>query len=365
MRTGRETMDLTGVADKKLNRADIVALLSISSEDEKRQLFEAAYGVKTKYVGKKVYFRGLIEMSNVCGKDCYYCGIRKSNHKVDRYRMTEDEIVREARWSYDAGYGSVVLQSGELQGDAFTDSVENIIKRIKSETDGKLGITLSLGEQTQETYERWYAAGAHRYLLRIETSDPLLYAKLHPADHDFAKRKECLSILSRCGYYVGTGVMIGLPGQTVEHLADDILFFKSIDVDMIGMGPYIPHKDTPMGVSEEVVGFDGEAQLEKALIMIAVTRIFLKDVNIAATTALQALNDSGREMGLLAGANIIMPNITDTKFRRGYQLYENKPCLDENATMCRGCLESRISSLGETIGYGEWGDSPHYHARRK
>jgi len=210
---------------------------------------------------------------------------------------------------------------------------------------------------------RWYDAGAHRYLLRIETSDPDLYSTLHPSDHDFEKRKACLYALKRIGYYVGTGIMIGLPGQTVENCADDILFFRDLDVDMIGMGPYIPHSDTPLGASCDMSGFDGSEQLEKALMMIAVTRIVLKDVNIASTTALQALNDLGREMGLKAGANIIMPNITDTRYRRGYQLYENKPCLDENASMCRGCLESRIQSIGETIGYREWGDSPHFNVR--
>jgi biotin synthase len=314
-------------------------------------------------VGNKVYFRGLIELSNICGKDCYYCGIRKSNPKVARYRMPDDEIVEAAIWAYHEGYGSIVLQAGEIQGDKFTDDIEQIIRKIKSETKGELGITLSLGEQNDSTYMRWYDAGAHRYLLRIETSDSDLYSTLHPSDHDYEKRKTCLYALKRIGYYVGTGVMIGLPGQTVENCADDILFFRDLDVDMIGMGPYIPHNDTPLGAPSDISGFDGSEQLEKALMMIAVTRIVLKDVNIASTTALQALNDLGREMGLKAGANIIMPNITDTRYRRGYQLYENKPCLDENASMCRGCLESRIQSIGETIGYHEWGDSPHFNVR--
>jgi biotin synthase len=223
-----------------------------------------------------------------------------------------------------------------------------------------------LGEQTEETYRRWREAGAHRYLLRIETTNPELYAKIHPADHSLAERKECLARLRRTGYQVGTGVMMGLPGQTMEDLANDILFLKEIDIDMVGMGPYIPHSDTPMG--KEVPPYTDEqkkASLELGLRMIAVTRIMLRDVNIAAATALQALEYTGREQGLRCGANVIMPNVTETDYRPKYQLYDNKPCTDENSSMCRGCLDGRIKGIGETVGFGEWGDSPHYHKRIK
>ncbi|HEY3276039.1 MAG TPA: [FeFe] hydrogenase H-cluster radical SAM maturase HydE [Syntrophorhabdaceae bacterium] len=346
-----------------LTRDDLVYLLSLSGKDDVERLFRRAYEVKLEYVGNKVFFRGIIEFSNICGKDCFYCGIRKSNKNVDRYQMSEEEILEGARFAFESNYASVVLQSGERKDRAFTSFVERILKGIKEMSGGKLGITLSLGEQSEETYRRWFEAGAHRYLLRIETSNEELYGRLHPRDHSFRARLECLEILKKLGYQVGTGVMIGLPGQTMEDLAQDILFFEKMDVAMVGMGPYLVHKDTPL--SSEVEDFDAikERQLDLALKMIAVTRLYLKDVNIASTTALQALTPTGREMGLKAGANIIMPNITITRYRSSYQLYDDKPCLDENASFCRACLEQRIETVGETIGYGEWGDSPHFRKK--
>lgn len=344
----------------ELARNDLIGLLGLQDREAMEELFQRAYEVKLQQVGKKVYFRGIIEFSNICGKDCFYCGIRKSNRNVVRYRMSEKEILEGARFACESNYGSIVLQSGERKDSRFTAFVEKTVKAIKEMSGGKLGITLSLGEQDEETYRRWFQAGAHRYLLRIETSHEALYRRLHPKDHSFRKRLNCLNLLKMMGYQVGTGVMIGLPGQTVENLADDILFFEKMDVAMIGMGPYLIHKDTPL--SSEVTDFETikDRQLDLALKMIAVTRLYLKDVNIASTTALQALTPTGREMGLRAGANIIMPNITITKYRSSYQLYDNKPCLDENATFCRACLEQRIESIGETIGYNEWGDSPHF-----
>jgi biotin synthase len=215
-------------------------------------------------------------------------------------------------------------------------------------TGGELGITLSLGEQTEDVYRAWFDAGAHRYLLRVETTNRELYRALHPVTHDFDARIECLQRLRRVGYQVGTGVMIGLPGQTTEDLANDIAFFRDHDIDMIGMGPYVLHSDTPL--ADVLDSIDPETQLELGLKMIAVTRLVLRDVNIAATTALQALNPVGREMGLQAGANIIMPNLTDTQYRESYQLYEGKPCMDEDSSMCRGCLQRRVAGIGETIG---------------
>jgi biotin synthase len=344
----------------ELSFDDIKFLLSLSNKTEMQDLFEKAYQIKSERIGKKVYFRGIIELSNICEKDCYYCGIRKSNLSQSRYLMTEDEILSAADWAFKNNYGSIVLQSGENTSNTFVSFIEKIILEIKKLSDNKLGITLSLGEQLDSVYRKWFDAGAHRYLLRIETSNEELYGKLHPEKHSFKKRLNCLRHIRNAGYQLGTGVMIGLPFQTIDDLANDILFFKAIDADMIGMGPYIVHKDTPL--AESLPGFDKikEYQLNLALKMIAVTRIFLKDVNIASTTALQSLNPTGREMGLLAGANIIMPNITETKYRTAYQLYDNKPCLDENSSMCRTCLEKRISSIGETIAYGEWGDSKHF-----
>ncbi|MCC7300245.1 MAG: [FeFe] hydrogenase H-cluster radical SAM maturase HydE [Verrucomicrobia bacterium] len=350
--------------EQELTSAEIKALLEVSDPAELPALYDCAYRVKAKHVGKVAYFRGIIECSNICIKDCYYCGIRKSNTNVKRFQMDEEEMVREAVWAFENEYGSVVIQSGERQDVAYIELIERVLRRIKAATDGKLGVTLSLGEQTEETYRRWREAGAHRYLLRIETTNPALYRKLHPADHNFEVRKNCLALLKKTGYQVGTGVMMGLPGQTIDDLVNDILFMKELDVDMVGMGPYIPHRDTPMGAAiPPYTDEQKRAALTLGLKMIAVTRIVLKDVNIAAATALQALEHSGREMGLKCGANVIMPNVTETEFRPNYVLYDNKPCLDENSSMCRGCLTRRIQSIGETIGFNQWGDSKHYAKR--
>ncbi len=345
---------------------DMKILLSLSNKTEMQDLFQKAYQIKSDRVGKKVYFRGIVELSNICEKDCYYCGIRKSNQSQQRYLMAEDEILSAADWAFKNNYGSIVLQSGENTSNSFVSFIEKIIIGIKKLSNNKLGITLSLGEQLDSVYRKWFEAGAHRYLLRIETSNEELYGKLHPEEkHSFKKRLNCLNHIRNAGYQMGTGVMIGLPFQTIDDLANDILFFKKIDADMIGMGPYIVHKDTPLAQSLPSFEKIKQYQLNLSLKMIAVTRIFLKDVNIASTTALQSLNPTGREMGLLAGANIIMPNITETKYRAAYQLYDNKPCLDENSSMCCSCLEKRISSIGETVAYGEWGDSKHFIGKRK
>lgn len=349
----------------ELDRDDLIAILDIDDPAEESALFKRAYAVKRQYVGTKVYFRGLIELSNVCVKNCFYCGIRRGNGAVKRYTLTEEEVLEAVKFAHAARYGSVVIQSGERQDEEFVCFIERLVTRIKEISNNELGITLSLGEQSEAAYRRWYAAGAHRYLLRIETSNAALYKTLHPDDHDFEARLEALRTLYKLGYQVGTGVMIGLPGQTTADLADDIAFFKKMDVAMIGMGPFIPHHQTPLAASIPDWKEQKERQLRRALRMIAAVRIQLKDVNIASTTALQAIEEVGREMGLLAGANIIMPNLTDTSYRTGYQLYDGKPCMDENATMCAACLERRIASIGETVGYGEWGDSPHFRNAKK
>ena len=345
---------------RALTHQELVALLTWPDASA---LFAAAYAVKVREVGRAVSFRGLVECGNVCEKNCFYCGIRKGNAKVHRYRMDADEILREAEWSFKAGYGSLVLQSGELTGEESVAFIEDVLKRIHAFGGDAFGVTLSLGEQTEETYRRWREAGAHRYLLRIETSNPKLYAKLHPADHSWERRRECLRALRRCGYQVGSGVMAGLPGQTPDDLAADIEFFATEDLDMIGMGPYIPHPDTPLGKDIPWTPEAAAERLELGLRMIAATRLYLHDVNIAAATALQALHPEGREKGLLAGANVIMPNVTDVSHRADYQLYAGKPCLNENSTLCRGCLERRIASIGETVNWNVRGDSPHWGKR--
>jgi len=346
---------------QELTRKEMLNWLEEKDPAKLEELFGEARACAVRYVGPKVYFRGIIEFSNLCTKDCYYCGIRKSNPNVTRFTMNEDEILECAMAAQEMNYGSVVLQSGERQDETYVRFIEDILRKIKAATSGKLGITLSLGEQTAETYERWFRAGAHRYLLRIETSNPGFYKRLHPEDHLFEVRHACLRTLRRIGYQVGTGVMIGLPFQTYENLVEDILFFKKEDIDMIGMGPYVPHEDTPL----VPVAHDPVENLRLGLVMIALTRLLLKDVNIAATTALQTLDPSGREKGVQAGANIIMPNMTPTDYRKFYQLYSNKPCLDENARQCKACLEHRIRAAGAEIGYGEWGDSKHFFEKQK
>ena len=277
---------------EELHKEDLIFLLGRTAPDELEQLYRAAYETKKEWVGNVDYYRGLLEFSNRCIKNCNYCGIRRDNGEVER------------------------------QDEAFIDFVEGLLRDIKSIGNGALGITLCVGEQTKETYQRWYNAGAHRYLLRIESCNPKLYATLHPQDghHNWDVRKACLDSLAEIGYQVGTGVMIGLPGQTLEDLAEDILFYKKQNIAMIGMGPYVVHHNTPLGKKVCEAGLDTpEARAERlrlSINMVAVTRLFLKDVNIAATTAMQTLHPLGREMALKAGANILMPLVTLPQFRK-------------------------------------------------
>jgi len=345
------------------NVEDLVVLLEAGG-DEQKLLFQKALEVKLAEVGNKVYYRGLVEFSNICSKDCYYCGIRKSNKRVQRYELSDDQILNAAHFAYESNYGSFVLQGGELESESFTRRIEELLREIKKLSDGKLGITLSLGEQTREVYERWFAAGAHRYLLRIETSDRDLYARLHPNDtkHDFERRKHCLTDLKACGYQAGTGVMIGLPFQNTRHLAKDLLFIRDLDVDMVGMGPYIEHQDTPLYQYKDQL-LPIKERFNLALRMVAVLRILMRDINIAAATALQAIDPLGREKAVKVGANIIMPNITPGRYRNDYALYENKPCVDEEPEECLQCLDVRIKLADSEIGYGEWGDSRHFFKR--
>ncbi len=345
------------------SRQDIIQLLNANAEDTKN-IFRKAKDIKRKYIGNKVYFRGLIEFSNICSKDCLYCGIRKSNQNVERYNISDENILRAAKFAYENDYGSIVIQGGELRNKAFVNRIDNLLKEIKRITNNKIGITLSLGEQSEETYKRWFDSGAHRYLLRIEASNKELYYKIHPNTdiHSFDERIKCLSRLSRVGYQTGTGVMIGLPFQTTEDLADDLLFFKSMDIDMIGMGPYIEHKDTPLYAYKDFL-MPLKERFTLSLKMIAILRIMQKDINIAAATALQAIDPIGREKAIEIGANIIMPNITPPSYRANYRLYENKPCIDENEEDCVNCIEMRIKLINGEIGYGKWGDSKHYFKR--
>lgn len=356
----REIIERVGSAQRPAVE-DLARLIGLEKPEEIAELRESANRIKAQTVGRVVYFRGLIEFSNVCARNCHYCGIRLGNRKVRRYTMPVEEIVEVARWAHLQQYGSIVLQSGERRSRQFVRFVEDLLGRINAATNGGLGVTLSLGEQAPETYRRWFQAGAHRYLLRIETSNPALFRALHPPSVTFEARKRCLGLLREQGYQVGTGVMIGLPGQTLEDLARDILFFKELDVDMIGMGPYIAHEATPLAAAENA--FPESRRLEMALNMIAATRLAMPDINIAAATALQALTPTGRELGVLAGANVVMPNLTPVKYRQDYLLYPGKPCLDEDAEKCRHCLRGRIERLGEEVGFGRRGDSRHFVGR--
>ena len=347
-----------------LSKEDIISLLKSEGKD-RLLLFEKSMAIKKQYVGSKTYYRGLIEASNICAKDCYYCGIRKSNTNVKRYQLNNDEIINAAKFAYKENYGSVVLQAGELFNKQHIFRIQTLLEKIKEISNNKLGITISLGEQSLDTYKTWFNAGAHRFLLRIETSDKELYLKMHPNDslHQFDTRLEALRNIKKAGYQTGTGVMIGLPFQTEEHLANDLLFMKELDIDMCGMGPFIPHSDTPLYQYKDKL-WPLEKRFDMSLKMIAVLRILMKDINIAAATALQAIDPIGREKAIKVGANIIMPNITPGLYRDNYSLYENKPCTDEEAQDCKNCLEARISLAGDEIGYGEWGDSPHFTNRQ-
>ena len=352
------------IDQSSFSHSDLEQLLQCDG-DEKRLLFKKGGEAKDLIVGNKVYFRGLIEFSNVCDKDCYYCGIRNSNQAVKRYNLSDSEILDAARFADENKFGSVVLQSGENSSPAFADRITNLITHIKQLSNGSLGITLSVGEQSESVYRRWFEAGAHRYLLRIETTNQSLYHKIHPNDqlHDFNHRMDCLHSLKKIGYQTGTGVMIGLPFQTTGDLANDLLFFQQFGIDMVGMGPYIEHSETPLyAFQHELLPI--QERFELALKMIAVLRILMKDINIAAATALQAIDPLGREKGIKVGANIIMPNITPGFYRNDYSLYENKPCVDEEPAQCKGCLDARIAMADGEIGYGEWGDSLHFMKKK-
>lgn len=332
--------------------------------EARTRLLQRAKEVKLREVGNKVYFRGLIEFSNICSKDCMYCGIRKGNEKVLRYNASDEQILEACRFAWENNFGSVVLQSGELSSPTFVKRVDALLKKIKQLSNGELGITLSCGEQSIDTYRRWFESGAHRYLLRIESSNRDLYYKIHPENelHSFEKRIEALGFLKETGYQVGTGVMIGLPFQTFDDLANDLLFMKNQDIDMCGMGPYIEHEDTPLYQYRQLL-MSKQERFDLALNMIAVLRLLLPDINIAAATALQAIDPAGREKALAVGANVMMPNLTPCDYREEYQLYENKPCLDEDAELCRNCLEARVELAGAEIGYKQWGDSKHFFKR--
>lgn len=323
-----------------LSKEEIVDLLSCDEYDQ--QLLMAADRVRSRFVGEQVHLRGLIEFSNICIQACKYCGLRKENNKVKRYRLSPETIVELADKAHSYGYKTVVLQSGESQ--AYTvEEMQWTIREIKALG---LAITLSIGEKSKEEYQLYKKAGADRYLLRIETTDKKIYEELHPG-MDFQNRLRCLRDLKELGYEVGTGCLVGLPKQTLESLAKDILFFKSIDADMIGLGPFIPNGDTPL--AQEIGG-----AFTLSIKVMAITRLLLPDANIPATTAMETLNKEGRIIALKSGANVVMPNVTEGEYREMYMLYPGKICVNDTPKHCRGCITGKIEKIGRTVstGYG-------------
>lgn len=347
-------------------KENIIELLEEKNQNRVQQLYDDAFRTKIDNVGNKVYLRGLVEITNICRKNCLYCGIRRDNPSNDRYEIDIEDVIPAARFAYEQGYGSMVIQGGERHDKKFRDKITSILKEVrKISSESPLGITLSLGEQPFDVYQEWFEAGAHRYLLRIESSTQELFEKIHPEDesHSFQTRLTALEDLRRAGYQVGTGVMIGLPFQTLGHLADDLLFFKNFDIDMCGMGPYLEHSQTPLYQYKDLL-IPKEERLELSLKMVAILRLMMPKINIAATTAMQSIDPAGREKAILAGANVIMPNLTLTEVRGDYSIYENKPGVGEDASITSSSLERMLQNAGIPIGYNEWGDSLHFKDRK-
>jgi biotin synthase len=347
-----------------LTNADLRRWLRETNERQLEVLWEAADRVRATHVGDEVHLRGLIEISNVCIRACAYCGINVHNKAITRYRMTVDEAVDCAKRAKSLGFGTVVLQGGEDPGIT-TAWVLATIGRIKAETG--LAITLSLGERTDAELIAWKAAGADRYLLRFEASNPELFAAIHPPHpvHGMIDRIAMLRRLADFGYQAGSGVMVGIPGQTWDDLVQDLRTFQSLDLDMIGIGPWLPHPATPLGREIDRFAAPGEQVPNDRLTtlkMVALSRLLVPEANLPATTALATIDkDQGRELGLMSGGNVVMPNLTPPKYRVLYEIYPDKACVNETAEECDSCLRGRIERIGRTVGVGP-GASPK-HAR--
>ena len=342
----------------ELTKFEILKWLRERRPSRLAELYERADGVRKQNVGDAVHLRGLIEISSHCARQCMYCGLRQANRALQRYRMTREEILDCARHAERLGYGTVVMQAGE--DDLLTaEWIAEIVRWIKRETP--LAVTLSLGERQQDELKLWRSAGADRYLLRFETSDASLFRVIHPNRYSGGPdRLTLLRQIKSLGYEAGGGVMVGIPGQSFDSLAEDVLMFRALDLDMIGIGPYIAHADTPLGsgalrpaiVPSEQVPSNEEMVYK----MIALTRIACPTANIPSTTALATINRvDGRKLGLKAGANVVMPNLSPTKYRRMYEIYPEKACIDESAADCSQCLRGQIHSLGRFAGEGQGG----------
>lgn len=348
---------------EKYTKENLVFLLSFHNKEERSLIFEKSKKIKQEYVGDIIYLRGLIEYSNRCSKDCFYCGIRSRNTKVERYTVSEENVLNCADYAYKNDYASIVIQSGEINNKEFTDNITSLLEKIHKLTNNSLRVTLSCGEQTAEIYKKWYEAGAHRYLLRIESSNEVIYRRIHPNNekHSFQKRIQALNDLRTLGYQVGTGVMIGLPGQGSEDLADDLLFLQNFDIDMVGMGPYVEHIDTPLYSDKDKL-LSQQDRFSLSLTMFALLRIMMKDINIASATALDAIEPNGRLEALNIACNVLMPNLTPINYIENYHLYNNKPD-SMHADKLVKHFENFRTLHGNSIAFGQHGDSKHFHIR--
>ena len=339
---------------RQLTRQELLDWLAETDETRLPPLWAEADRVRRENVGDAVHLRGLIEISNYCVRRCAYCGLRVERMELGRYRMTADEVLASAYDAVKFGYGTVVLQAGEDPGWR-AQEIADVVRRIKAET--ALAVTLSLGERSPDEWKLWRAAGADRYLLRFETANRVLYDLIHPAGPTgkLSDRIAMLRELCAIGYEIGSGVMIGIPGQTYADLVNDLETFRELDLDMIGVGPFIPHPDTPLGKVSAMAGPEQPPADElMTLKMVALTRLICPRANIPSTTALATLNlEQGRELGLQRGANIIMPNVTPLKYRALYEIYPGKACIQEDGAQCNFCLRGRLTSIGRPVGQGQ------------
>lgn len=334
---------------ESLTKEDIKILLSATG-DEAQSLYRLANSVRKQWVGDQVHLRGIIEFSNFCRQHCQYCGLRADNKALQRYRLTKEQILEAARHAVDNGYKTLVLQGGE-DVQITNQDIADIVVEIKKMD---IAVTLSFGEHPYEVYKLWREAGADRYLLKHETADPALYEKIRPGK-TLESRLQCQSWLKELGYQLGSGCMIGLPGQTIDTLAADLLLFKEMDIEMCGMGPFIPHPDTPLAHGEQ-------GSVEMTLNMLAVARILMPQVLLPATTSLATIHPHGRELSLQVGANVIMPNVGPQDMREFYAIYPNKLCTHDHIGDHREMLVTQIESLGRTVAQDQ-GHSPNYNLK--
>lgn len=333
--------------EHNLSDQDLLALIKLDDQKTERYLAERAETVRHQVYGNDVYIRGLIEFTNYCKNDCYYCGIRRSNGCAQRYRLTQQEILECCHAGYDLGFRTFVLQGGE---DPFftTERIAELVRSIKR-VHPDCAVTLSVGEKDRDTYQAWFDAGADRYLLRHETADDGLYRSLHPAELSLGHRMNCLSTLKEIGYQVGCGFMVGSPGQTPEMLLSDLRYLQKLQPHMVGIGPFIPHKDTPF--RDQPAG-----TAEMTLRLLAIIRLMLPHVLLPATTALGTIQGDGRQRGMRYGANVVMPNLSPLSVRKKYALYDNKIATGEEAAESVALLKQSMSSVGYQVvtARGDW-----------